>query len=62
MHFGAFREVHTKGDTHEAGFPPTVLPLRIGGAKLRNRIVFAGHGSRFVDWHTFHLNDRRRII
>ena len=40
-------------------FPRLFSPLRIGKAEVRNRIVFAGHGSRFVDWHSFHLNDRQ---
>ena len=40
-------------------FPKLFAPLRVGSTELRNRIVFAGHGSRFVDWHSFHLNDRQ---
>lgn len=40
-------------------FPRLFSPIRLGGTELRNRIVFAGHGSRFVDWHSFHLNDRQ---
>jgi 2,4-dienoyl-CoA reductase-like NADH-dependent reductase (Old Yellow Enzyme family)/thioredoxin reductase len=40
-------------------YPRLFTPLRVGSTELRNRIVFAGHGSRFVDWHTFHLNDRQ---
>jgi len=40
-------------------FPRLFTPLRIGSTEIRNRIVFAGHGSRFVDWHSFHLNDRQ---
>ena len=40
-------------------YPRLFTPMRIGSAEIRNRIVFAGHGSRFVDWHSFHLNDRQ---
>ncbi len=40
-------------------YPRLFSPLHIGRAEIRNRIVFAGHGSRFVDWHSFHLNDRQ---
>lgn len=40
-------------------YPQLFSPLKIGRAEIRNRIVFAGHGSRFVDWHSFHLNDRQ---
>lgn len=40
-------------------YPRLFSPLRIGRAEMRNRIVFAGHGSRFVDWHSFHLNERQ---
>ena len=43
----------------ETPYPLLFSPLRIGRATIRNRIVFAGHGSRFVDWHSFHLNDRQ---
>ena len=40
-------------------YPKLFSPFKIGRAEIRNRIVFAGHGSRFVDWHSFHLNDRQ---
>ncbi|MBP6851743.1 MAG: hypothetical protein KA164_09080 [Rhodoferax sp.] len=40
-------------------FPRLFSPLRIGRTEIRNRIVFAGHGSRFVDCHSFHLNERQ---
>jgi 2,4-dienoyl-CoA reductase-like NADH-dependent reductase (Old Yellow Enzyme family)/thioredoxin reductase len=40
-------------------FPRLFSPMRIGSTEIRNRIVFAGHGSRFVDWHSFHLNERQ---
>ena len=40
-------------------YPRLFSPLHIGKTEVRNRIVFAGHGSRFVDWHSFHLNDRQ---
>ena len=40
-------------------YPLLFSPIRFGRAEIRNRIVFAGHGSRFVDWHSFHLNDRQ---
>ena len=40
-------------------YPKLFAPLRVGSTELRNRIIFAGHGSRFVDWHSFHLNDRQ---
>ena len=40
-------------------FPRLFAPMRVGSTEIRNRIVFAGHGSRFVDWHSFHLNERQ---
>lgn len=40
-------------------YPHLFTPLRIGSCEVRNRIVFAGHGSRFVDWHSFQLNERQ---
>lgn len=40
-------------------YPLLFSPIRFGRAEMRNRIVFAGHGSRFVDWHSFHLTDRQ---
>ena len=40
-------------------FPTLFSPIHFGRAEIRNRIVFAGHGSRFVDFHSFHLNDRQ---
>ncbi len=40
-------------------YPHLFAPIRYGRAEARNRIVFAGHGSRFVDWHTFHLAERQ---
>ncbi|MEI6758830.1 MAG: FAD-dependent oxidoreductase [Betaproteobacteria bacterium] len=40
-------------------FPRLFSPMRVGSTEIRNRIVFAGHGSRFVDWHSFHLNERQ---
>ncbi len=40
-------------------FPLLFRPLRIGSLQVRNRVVFAGHGSRFVDWHTHHLTERQ---
>jgi 2,4-dienoyl-CoA reductase-like NADH-dependent reductase (Old Yellow Enzyme family)/thioredoxin reductase len=42
-----------------AAFPKLFTPIRYGRAEARNRLVFAGHGSRFVDWHTFHLAERQ---
>jgi len=42
-----------------AYYPLLFSPIRFGRTEIRNRIVFAGHGSRFVDWHSFHLNDRQ---
>jgi hypothetical protein len=40
-------------------YPRLFSPLRIGSTTIRNRTIFAGHGSRFVDWHSFHLNERQ---
>lgn len=34
-------------------------PWTMRGVELRNRLVFAGHGSRFVDPHTHHLTERQ---
>lgn len=43
----------------DAAFPNLFSPIRVGSVEIANRIVFAGHGSRFVDWHRFHLDDRQ---
>ena len=40
-------------------FPLLFRPLRIGPLEIRNRVIFAGHGSRFVDWHSHHLTERQ---
>ncbi|WP_344422792.1 FAD-dependent oxidoreductase [Pseudonocardia ailaonensis] len=40
-------------------FPRLFTPLRMGRVELRNRLVFAGHGSRFVDPHD-HVLTRRQ--
>jgi len=40
-------------------YPHLFSPIRVGTIELPNRIVFAGHGSRFVDWHHHHLVDRQ---
>ena len=42
-----------------APYPLLFRPLRIGPLEIRNRVVFAGHGSRFVDWHSHHLTERQ---
>ena len=40
-------------------YPLLFRPLRIGPLEIHNRVVFAGHGSRFVDWHSHHLTERQ---
>ncbi|MYI56552.1 MAG: FAD-dependent oxidoreductase [Acidimicrobiia bacterium] len=40
-------------------YPLLFSPLRIGPLEIRNRVIFAGHGSRFVDWHSHHLTERQ---
>lgn len=40
-------------------YPLLFRPLRIGPIEIRNRVIFAGHGSRFVDWHSHHLTERQ---
>ena len=40
-------------------YPNLFSPISIGNLTIPNRIVFAGHGSRFVDWHSFHLTERQ---
>ena len=40
-------------------YPLLFRPLRIGPLEIRNRVIFAGHGSRFVDWHSHHLTERQ---
>jgi dimethylglycine catabolism A len=40
-------------------YPRLFQPIRIAGVELRNRIVMAGHGTRFVDYHTHHLARRQ---
>lgn len=45
--------------TEAPSYPLLFRPLRIGPLEIRNRVVFAGHGSRFVDWHSHHLTERQ---
>ena len=40
-------------------FPTLFSPIQVGSVELPNRVVFAGHGSRFVDWHRHHLTSRQ---
>lgn len=40
-------------------YPVLLSPLQLGPVRLRNRVVFAGHGSRFVDWNNHHLTERQ---
>lgn len=42
-----------------AAFDHLFSPITVGSTSLANRIVFAGHGSRFVDWHRHHLSERQ---
>lgn len=41
------------------GLPHLFQPYRMRGVELQNRLVFAGHGSRFVDPHTHRLTERQ---
>ena len=43
----------------EPHYPNLFAPAAIGSVEVSNRIVFAGHGSRFVDWHEHHLVQRQ---
>jgi 2,4-dienoyl-CoA reductase-like NADH-dependent reductase (Old Yellow Enzyme family)/thioredoxin reductase len=40
-------------------YPTLFSPLTMAGVTLRNRTVMAGHGTRFVDWHTRHVVERQ---
>lgn len=41
------------------GYPRLFEPITMGGVTLRNRVVMAGHGTRFVDWHSRHVVERQ---
>lgn len=43
----------------QQAYPNLFSPIRVGSLELSNRVVFAGHGSRFVDWHHHHLTERQ---
>jgi 2,4-dienoyl-CoA reductase-like NADH-dependent reductase (Old Yellow Enzyme family)/thioredoxin reductase len=43
----------------DQAFPKVFTPYVMRGVELRNRLVFAGHGSRFVDPHTHQLTSRQ---
>lgn len=43
----------------EQPFPHVFTPYSMRGVSLRNRLVLAGHGSRFVDPHTHQLTSRQ---
>ena len=51
-------KINVEPDTPDR-FPNLFSPVAVGTLELTNRIVFAGHGSRFVDWHQHHLVDRQ---
>lgn len=51
-------KINVEPDTPDR-FPNLFSPVSVGTLELTNRIVFAGHGSRFVDWHQHHLVDRQ---
>lgn len=40
-------------------YPTLGSPCRVGSVTLRNRVVMAGHGSRFVEWHEHGLSQRQ---
>lgn len=40
-------------------FPLLGSPCRVGSLTLKNRVVMAGHGSRFVEWHEHGLSQRQ---
>jgi len=40
-------------------YPTLGTPCRVGSITLRNRVVMAGHGSRFVEWHEHGLSQRQ---
>lgn len=42
-----------------SAYPVLGSPCRVGTATLRNRVVMAGHGSRFVEWHEHGLSQRQ---
>ena len=45
--------------TPNVHYPTLFSPIDVGTVTIQNRIVFAGHGSRFVDWHSHHLAPRQ---
>lgn len=42
-----------------AALPHLFEPYQMGRVRLRNRLVFAGHGSRFIDPHEHTLTERQ---
>lgn len=42
-----------------SAYPMMASPCRVGSVILRNRVVMAGHGSRFVEWHEHGLSQRQ---
>ena len=42
-----------------SAYPVMGSPCRVGTVTLRNRVVMAGHGSRFVEWHEHGLSQRQ---
>ncbi len=47
------------GASSTDAFPRLFAPYRMRGVEIPNRIVFAGHGSRFIDPHTHSLTRRQ---
>lgn len=40
-------------------FPGLFDPIEVGSLRLKNRLVFGPHGSRFMDWHSHTSTERQ---
>ena len=42
----------------QRGYSALLRPYEMAGVRLKNRVVMAGHGTRFVGHDTHHLSDQ----
>ena len=49
----------TNQDVGSGRFPRLFEPFEVGSLRLKNRLVFGPHGSRFMDWHSHTATERQ---
>ena len=49
----------TNQDAEPGRFPRLFEPIEVGSLRLKNRLVFGPHGSRFMEWHSHTATKRQ---